>query len=145
MTQTLQQIVDTAIEDLEERIKDENETGYVGDVISEIADGSVPIYNADLLELAAQNNDLALSEPEIGPAFDGTATPINIIAANVYETIQQAPYEHSGNLECSAMVCDECDALHDVSDLDYESEDDDAEQTLCPDCGRVCREPAMTQ
>ena len=55
------------------------------DVISEIADTNVPIYNHDLLQLAADNMNLALVEPELGPAFDGSPTPINIIAANVYE------------------------------------------------------------
>lgn len=60
----------------------------VGDVIHEIADTSVPVYNFEILQIAAQNNMMALSVPECGPAFDGTPTPINIIAANIYEYIE---------------------------------------------------------
>jgi hypothetical protein len=28
---------------------------------------------------------MATEEPELGPAFDGKPTPVNIIAANIYE------------------------------------------------------------
>jgi hypothetical protein len=49
----------------------------------------VPIYTGDLLRLAADNLQLATDEPELGPAFDGTPTPVNIIAANVFEHIEQ--------------------------------------------------------
>jgi hypothetical protein len=60
------------------------------DVVHEIADSSVPVYTADLLALACQNNGLATDTPELGPAFDGSPTPINIIAANVFEAIEGA-------------------------------------------------------
>jgi len=60
------------------------------DAIHEIADTSVPIYSGDLLRLAAENLQLATEEPECGPAFDGSPTPINVIAANLYEHIEQA-------------------------------------------------------
>jgi hypothetical protein len=66
--------------------------------LSEIVDSTVPVYNAELLQLAADNNRLATAEPELGPAFsgcstDGTATPVNIIAANIYEHLSEIAWE----------------------------------------------------
>jgi hypothetical protein len=58
--------------------------------LHEIANGCVPVYNADILDVAASDHDVSLREPEIGPAFDGTPTPINIAAANIYELIEEA-------------------------------------------------------
>ena len=70
-----------------ENYRDEFYQGEPHDVIHEIADSSVPVYTGELMELAAQDNNLATDAPEIGPAFDGSLTPVNIIAANVYEAI----------------------------------------------------------
>ena len=69
------------------------------DIIHEIADGAVPVYTGDLMELAARNNDLALTEPELGPAFDGTPTPVNIIAANVFEAVEAGLWEEWREIE----------------------------------------------
>ena len=64
-----------------------------GDIAHEIVDGMVPVYTADLLRLALDDLWLASTEPEIGPAFDGRPTAVNIIAANVYEELYQKVYE----------------------------------------------------
>ena len=66
---------------------------YLEDTLSEYADNAVPVRHSDLLDLAADDNDVALSEPDCGPAYDGTPTPINIIAANVYEALLAEGYE----------------------------------------------------
>jgi hypothetical protein len=63
------------------------------DAIHEIADSSVPVYTGDLLRLAAENIALATDEPEVGPAFDGSPMPVNIIAANVYEHLERALWD----------------------------------------------------
>lgn len=70
MTQTLRDILNDARDELKEWMQ-ENE-GYTP---------------GDLMELAADDIDLATTEPELGPAFDGSPTPTNIIAANVYEAV----------------------------------------------------------
>lgn len=44
----------------------------------------LPRYTSDLLALACEDNALAVDTPELRPAFDGSPTPANIIAANVY-------------------------------------------------------------
>ena len=91
-----------ALEYLKEQLEDNAEVddGEVyfnnddHDTIFEIADSSVPIYTSDLMELAAENIDLAVDEPELGPAFDGSPTPVNIVAANVFEEIYQHLWEN---------------------------------------------------
>ena len=64
------------------------------DTIGEIADSSVPIYYSDLFKLAESNYSLLTEEPDLGPAFDGANTPINIIAANAYEYVQNDLWEY---------------------------------------------------
>jgi len=91
---TLGQIVQDAITELREWHDENSSADEPHDRIFEIADGSVPVYTHDLLRLAADNCHLATDEPELGPAngsnFDGTHSPVNIIAANVYEHIEAA-------------------------------------------------------
>lgn len=107
MTTTLDELKTDACGELDEHIerqdwsRDETESflDQPHDTIHEIADSGIPIYNATLLELAANDNELALSEPELGPAFDGTATPINIIAANVFEAIEAALWDRVRELQ----------------------------------------------
>ena len=57
------------------------------DTAHEIADGAVPVYYNRIAEVGASDLALILDEPEIGPAFDGSPTPVNIIAANIYERV----------------------------------------------------------
>jgi hypothetical protein len=92
MTYRLEELVNDAIEELREWVI-ENSGEEVHDVITEITDSSVPVYNYAILQLALDNLHLALDEPELGPAFDGSPTPINIIAANIYEYINQALWD----------------------------------------------------
>lgn len=58
------------------------------DLIHEIADYCTPVYTGELMQLAADNIDLATKQPELGPAFDGSPTPSNIVAANVFEHLE---------------------------------------------------------
>lgn len=95
--QTLNEIIKDACDEL--RDCDIADVTEPHDIIHEIADGSVSVYYSDLLELASQNNELALSVPELGPAFDGEPTPVNIIAANVFEAIEQGLWEEWREIE----------------------------------------------
>jgi len=78
---------------LAEDAAENSESFEPGDVIHEIADGWTPLYTSDLMELAADNIRLATDEPELGPAFDGNPTPVNIVAANVYEALTAAGWQ----------------------------------------------------
>ena len=96
---TMRGLIRDAVEEFREWAKDNPDETEPHDAIHEIADSTVPCYNSDLLDLAADDNNIALSEPECGPAFDGTPTPINIIAANVYDAIGEALWEEWRTIE----------------------------------------------
>ena len=83
MTINLRDMELTAVGDLQIWMEDNPLDTEPHDTISEIADSSTPVYNYDLLRLAADNLNLGVDVPELGPAFDGEPTPVNIIAANV--------------------------------------------------------------
>ena len=91
---SLYEIVNIAISELREWRSENPGNEEPCDAISEIADSSVPVYSHHLLRLAADNLHLAVDEPELGPAngsnFDGTPSPVNVIAANVFEHIERA-------------------------------------------------------
>ena len=93
MSETIEQLIELAIESLNDDY--DLTRNDISDVISEIADSTVPVYYGDLIECASNDNSLATGVPEIGPAFDGSPTPVNIIAANIYERIEQALYDHA--------------------------------------------------
>jgi len=75
----------------------------ISDLIFETADSSVPIYTSDLLECASDDLYLATEEPELGPAsgsnFDGSNSPVNIIAANVFEALESDLWDYWRELE----------------------------------------------
>lgn len=90
---TLNELVNDAIAALREWREEHPDDEEAHDAIHEIADGQVPVYSGDLLRLAAEHLHLATDEPELGPAFDGSPTPVNVIAANVFEHIEVALWE----------------------------------------------------
>lgn len=79
--------------EIRERSQELLEETYPEDTIAEIVDSWVPIYTFDLLQVAAKNPNMAVLEPELGPAFDGTPTPVNIIAANIYEALSAVAFD----------------------------------------------------
>ena len=79
--------------EVRERADELAEDVYPEDTLHEIIDGSVPIYTSDLMDIAADNIDMATLEPEIGPAFDGSSTPVNIVAGNIFDALTVAAYD----------------------------------------------------
>ncbi len=69
------------------------------DLLHEITDSHVPVYHSDLLDLAAKHNHLGTDIPEFGPAFDGSPTAVNIIAANVYEHLSNELHKKLNAIE----------------------------------------------
>ena len=104
-----------AVEELKESLRDYPDNDQ-HDTIHEIADSSVPVYTSDILQLVADNIDLAVIEPDIEPAFDGSPTPVNIIAANVYEEITQELWSNLENIKAELKA-----------ELEDELEDEDDE------------------
>ncbi len=118
------------------------------DRIHEMADSHVPVYTASLMELAADDISIATDVPELGPAFDGEATPVNIIAANVYEAIQAALFEHANDIQQSMKdrehihYCPECeteayDCYREACD-DVIGEDNET-PVICESCENVVK------
>ena len=93
MSTTIEQIKQNALEELEERFKAEPDMDYPEDMVSEIADSSVPVYTFELAQIAQSSMDVMLHENELPPAFDGTPTVTNLIATAVYEIVQEDLYE----------------------------------------------------
>jgi len=81
-------------EDLQDWINDNPGDNDPGDTIFEIADSGVPVYTGDLLQFALDHLDFATAEPDLGPAFDGSPTPTNIIAANIFEYLEAELWEY---------------------------------------------------
>jgi len=90
---TLRELEKMALETLQEYLEDDPDLDE-HDTIFEIADSCVPVYTYDILQLAAENLFLATDEPELGPAFDGSPTPVNIIAANIFEHLERVLWEN---------------------------------------------------
>jgi len=64
------------------------------------------------MELAAGDINLATDEPEVGPAFDGSPTPVNIIAGNIYDRLLEAAYDEW--YEVKDLLEEESDRLDEV-------------------------------
>jgi len=75
----------------DDRPKFLDEPDYDG-TLHEYADGGVPTYTADLLSVVASDSDLWSRESELGPAYDGTPTLVNLAAGIVYEALTEHLY-----------------------------------------------------
>jgi len=60
--------------------------------ITEMVDSSVPIHYYDLMKLATLT-EIYHHENELTPAFDGTMTPINVVATAIYEVLEERAWE----------------------------------------------------
>lgn len=106
---TWYQTVKDAIADLHEQIQYNIDSGdldpfdpdrnLIHDLIFQAADSGVPVYTSDLIALAHDDLSLATDTPELGPAFDGSPTPENIIAANVFEQLEGELWEYWWEIE----------------------------------------------
>ena len=92
-------ILQGAREELREWVDDNPDHNEPHDRIFEIADGWVPVYHSELIDLAGECHSLATDVPELGPAFSGEPTPVNIIAANVFEMITADLWEEWNKIE----------------------------------------------
>ena len=91
---TLRDCILGAVADLDDHL-DQGDDPWNGDehaMIHELADNAVPVYNADILRITAEEPEIAHTAPDYA-AFDGTFTPVNVAAANIYEAIQTALWE----------------------------------------------------
>ena len=86
-------LIEGAIDDLQDRLKDEEVLlgAYdTDDLIAEIADNNIPIYTYDLLQYASNNFDLI--QPSDLQGEEPSVT--SIIQANIYEILTEELYAY---------------------------------------------------
>jgi hypothetical protein len=92
-------LIKGAIEDLQDRIKeeeiklDEKYAIEIDDLIHEVADNNIPIYTYDLLQYASNNFDLIYKNELCSKDADC----IQIITMNIYEMLTEHLYNHINN------------------------------------------------
>ena len=81
----------------------------VSDAIHECADGAVPVYTGDLIEVFGSDSCLWYETPNSG--FEGCQSVVAAITLMIYETIEAALYEYANDLQGDDIVCEEggCD------------------------------------
>lgn len=97
MSQTLADIIKSATEELKEAFQRGGRRG-AEDEIGEIADGAVPVYNADLIAVFASNSSLGYVEPECGYGSAGDNI-IGKMQAVIYEEVSDALYSALREIE----------------------------------------------
>ena len=91
------ELINSVQEKVRERRGELLESPYPEDTIHEIADSWVPIYNADLAELLAENPGLAYPEDDV---FGGeTPDVFRLLMWTVYEQLSQAAHEEWRTIE----------------------------------------------
>lgn len=94
------------LRDFKDRVRDAvrdeaellRENSYPEDILHEIADSCVPIYNYELLEVAQSDLWLAVEELEIF-AFGGDHTAVGAIAGNLFRELEQVAREEWQKIE----------------------------------------------
>ena len=91
---TLRDCVSDAVATLNAHLDQDNDpwNGNEDQMIHEIADGRVPLFPSVILRIADEEPEVGLVAPEHA-YYDGTFTPVNVAAANIYEIIQKALWE----------------------------------------------------
>lgn len=92
-------LIESAVLDLETWAEENPDSTEPHDEIFEITDSATPIYNAEILETISETPSLWSRETELGPAFDGTPTPVNIAASVIFEVIEEAMWDRWREIE----------------------------------------------
>ena len=93
-------LIEGAIDDLQDRLKDEEVLlgAYdTDDLIAEIADNNIPIYTYDLLQYASNNFDLIQTNDLCLNSSYGDV--VQIIQANIYEILTEELYAYMNTIQ----------------------------------------------
>lgn len=98
------------------------------DAIHEAANGAVPVYIYDLLDVFRSESNLWYETPDSG--FDGCESVMGAISLMIYEAITAALYSYANELEGDDIVCEEdgCD----------KEDDHDTPAEVNPRCTEHC-------
>jgi len=120
----IEELKKECIEELKDAILEYDSDPY--DLMSEIADSNVPVYNWDLLEYAQNDLWLSCETPDI-LAFDGTPTAVNCIAGTIYQELYSAMNQVLDDILEEKENQSRCEFCQ------YETDDLDSEGH-CPEC-----------
>lgn len=84
----------SAIDSLKERLTnlDNEREDDISDIIHEVTENWIPVYNHEVIEIASSNLNLVCVKSELWPAY-GDDYPINRIIANIYDMLSEDLYE----------------------------------------------------
>lgn len=60
--------------------------------VTEVYDSSVPIYSTEIMEMGSAP-EVYHHQNELGPAFDGSQTAVNLIASSIYEILGDVAWD----------------------------------------------------
>ena len=88
-------LIERAIDELQDRLKEEEKGYEPDDIIAEVADNNIPIYTYDLLQYASNNFDLI--QPSDLQGEEPSVT--SIIQANFYEILTAELYAYVSTIQ----------------------------------------------
>lgn len=145
--QDLQDCIDDAKESLAESLdgganylRRHGADDTVSDAIHECADGAVPIYHYDLLNVFRSSSELWNEAPDCG--FEDGNGIMGAIQRVIYDAITSALYEYANELEGDPIMC-EADGCDSEDDHNEPGEDDPRCKAHCGGAG-ACLECAET-
>ena len=130
---TMYELEEEVREEVRDRIEDLLNSRYPSDILNEIADNNVPIYNRDRVELLL--DDMSLSEVDDPGLIEGVTDIFQILGVSIYEKLSQIVHEEFENIRYDYEVCDECGEYFDTTGDNW-----DEEYNMCNDCAEVKRE-----
>ncbi len=109
----------------------------VSESIHECADGAVPVYTGDLLDVFGSDSDLWCAAPDSG--FEGCDGITDAISRVIYDAVSTALFEYAHELEGDDLVCEATDCGdeddHDVSaDIDVTCKEHCGGPSECAAC-----------
>ena len=119
--------------EVRDRIEDLLNSRYPNDILNEIADGFVPIYNRDRVELLL--DDMSLSEVDDPGLIEGVTDIYQILGVSIYEKLIQIAHKEFENIRYDYEVCNECGDYFDTTGDNW-----DEEYNMCLNCSAVKRE-----
>ena len=119
--------------EVRDRIEDLLNSRYPSDILNEIADNNVPIYNRDRVELLL--DEMTQVYMSLSEVIEGVTDIFQIIGVSIYEKLSQTAREEFENIRYDYEVCDECGDYFDTTGDNW-----DEEYNMCLDCSAVKRE-----
>lgn len=110
----------------EEVVMHSSDTDYIGDIISEVADSYVPVYNQELCEKCWELNDY-VSEAQAQGLLEGAKDLLDMLRMGAYEYFTQMLYENEEEIKFN-IAYDHISANY--PDLIDEIDEDDLEELI---------------